>query len=73
MFGSSHHVEERQLNQMYDELSKEHSYLMNQLKTKTDEEGQKDLMKELTLVNGLMMNMLKLINVKRKNALKAHL
>ena len=54
-------------------MTKEQSYLMNQLRTRTNEEEQSDLMKQLTLVNSLTMNLLRLINLQRKCALKRNL
>ena len=67
------HLEEHYLNKMYEDMTKKQFYLMNQLKTKTSEEEQGDLMKQLTLVNSLTMNLLRLINLQRKCALKRNL
>ena len=67
------HLEEHHLNKMYEDMTKEQSYLMNQLRTRKNEEEQSDFMKQLTLVNSLTMNLLRLINLQRKCALKRNL
>ena len=67
------HLEEHHLDKMYEDMTKEQSHLMNQMKTRTSEEEQSDLMKQLTLVNSLTMNLLRLINLQRKCTLKRNL
>ena len=72
MFGGAR-MDETQLNRIYDDFSKEQASLMSELKMKHEEDKEKDIMKELTLINGLMMNTLRLINLKRKIHMKLNL
>ena len=67
------HLEEHHLNKMYEDMTREQAYLMSQLKTRTSDEEQSDLMKQLTLVNSLTMNLLRLVNLQRKCAFKRNL
>ena len=47
--------------------------LMTDLKTKQEEDKEKDIMKELTLINSIMMNTLRLINLRKKIHMKLNL
>ena len=67
------HLEEQQITRIYETMTNEQSYLMEQVKAKTSEEEQSDLMKELSIVNSLTMGLLRLRNMKRKHALKRNL
>ena len=58
------------LQRMYETVNRNHTTLLESLKSIVDEEKQKDAMKELQLVNGLMMNVIKLVNHKKKMKLK---
>ena len=58
MFGSR--IDDNQLERIYDDFSREQGMLMTDLKTKQEEDKEKDIMKELTLINSLMMNTLRL-------------
>ena len=61
---------EQKLNSMYDDLSKEQMKLLGELKTESSCDLSKDLQtqKQLSLLNTLMMNTLRLRNVKKKIA-----
>jgi hypothetical protein len=52
------------LNRLWDELSQEQLSLHNQLKN--SEKDNSDLQKQLSLVNGLMTNLVKLRNLRNK-------
>ncbi len=71
MFGSR--IDENQLERIYDDFSREQGMLMADLKTKQEEDKEKDIMKELTLINSLMMNTLRLINLRKKIRMKLNL
>ena len=57
------------LDRIYDELSKEQMRLMTDFKTDVNSEMTKDLstQKQLTLLNTIMMSVLRLRNLKKKN------
>lgn len=63
-------LSEDALQRMYETVNRNHTTLLESLKSIVDEEKQKDAMKELQLVNGLMMNVIKLVNHKKKMKLK---
>ena len=71
MFGSR--IDDNQLERIYDDFSREQGLLMTDLKTKQEEDKEKDIMKELTLINSLMMNTLRLINLRKKIRMKLNL
>ena len=71
MYGSR--LDDNQLDRIYDDFSREQGMLMTDLKTKQDEDKEKDIMKELTLINSLMMNTLRLINLRKKIGMKLNL
>ena len=71
MYGSR--IDDNQLERIYDDFSREQGMLMTDLKTKQDEDKEKDIMKELTLINSLMMNTLRLINLRKKIRMKLNL
>ena len=71
MFGSR--IDDNQLERIYDDFSREQGMLMTDLKTKQEEDKEKDIMKELTLINSLMMNTLRLINLRKKIRMKLNL
>jgi len=57
---------EQYLDKLYDDLSKEQQSLLTDIKTGTSESKEKDLQKQFTLLNTLMMNCLRLRNLKKK-------
>ena len=71
MYGSR--IDNNQLERIYDDFSREQGMLMADLKTKQEEDKEKDIMKELTLINSLMMNTLRLINLRKKIRMKVNL
>ena len=64
-------LNEYYLEQLYDTLSKEHMKLMTELKqNKDDTSKDRDIQKQITMVNSLMIGSLKLRNLKKKILLK---
>jgi hypothetical protein len=57
---------EQFLDKLYDDLSKEQQSLLTDIKTGTSDSKEKDLQKQFTLLNTLMMNTLRLRNLKKK-------
>jgi hypothetical protein len=57
---------EQFLDNLYDSLSKEQQSLLTDIKTGTSDSKEKDLQKQFTLLNTLMMNTLRLRNLKKK-------
>ena len=69
-------ISEQYLNKTYEDLNKEQMRLMNDLKSNSgeNEESSKevDIQKQLTLLNSLMREVLKLRNLRKKIILKGH-
>jgi hypothetical protein len=66
---------EQYLDKLYDDLSKEQMRLMTDLKNCKDPENnkkEKDIQKQLTFLNTLMINTLRFRNLKRDILLKAN-
>lgn len=63
---------EQHLVKLYDDLVKEHQRLMTDMKNITEESMTKesDIQRQLTIVNSLMTNVLKLRNIKKKIQMK---
>ena len=63
---------EQFLTKMYDDFQREHQRLLTEMKNLTPESMDKesDIQKQITLINTLMTNILKLRNFKKKIALK---
>jgi hypothetical protein len=59
-------ITEQSLTRMYDDLQKEQSRLTNDLKTGTDTVKEKDIMKQISIINSLIMNILKLRNLRKR-------
>jgi hypothetical protein len=57
---------EQYLDNLYDNLSREQQSLLTDIKTGTSDSKEKDLQKQFTLLNTLMMNTLRLRNLKKK-------
>ena len=67
---------ESYLDKMYDDLSKEQMRLLTDMKNTKDADGeikQQDIQKQLSFLNTLMLNTLRLRNLKKKIALRANL
>jgi hypothetical protein len=59
-------ITEQSLTRMYDDLQKEQSRLTNDLKTGSDVVKEKDILKQVTIINSLIMNILKLRNLRKR-------
>jgi hypothetical protein len=57
---------EQYLDKLYDDLSREQTSLLTDIKTGTSDSKEKDLQKQFSLLNTLMMNTLRLRNLKKK-------
>jgi hypothetical protein len=68
MFGTE--INESYLDRIYDDFSKEQSKLMEQIKQNTEQKKEQDITKQITILNTLMMSILRFRNLKRKQALK---
>jgi hypothetical protein len=64
MFGRE--LNEQYLNNLYEDLQKEQMTLMTDMKTDTSTEKEKDITKQLTLLNTLMLNIMRLRNLKKQ-------
>jgi len=66
---SSSDITEQYLNKFYEDLHKEQLNLMNNIKTASsdseDKSKDKDITKQISLINALMMGALRLRNVKK--------
>jgi hypothetical protein len=71
-FGSD--ISEQYLNKLYEDLHKEQMSLMNSIKNTTDvmenKDKERDITKQITLINGLMMGSLRLRNVRKASIAK---
>jgi hypothetical protein len=73
MFGCD--LTESYLDKMYDDLSKEQMRLLTDMKNTKDADGeikQQDIQKQLSFLNTLMINTLRLRNLKKKISLRAN-
>ncbi len=59
-------ITEQSLTRMYDDLQKEQSRLTNDLKTGSDVVKEKDIMKQISIINSLITNILKLRNLRKR-------
>jgi virulence-associated protein VapD len=59
-------ITEQSLTRMYDDLQKEQSRLTNDLKTGSDVVKEKDILKQVTIINSLIMSILKLRNLRKR-------
>jgi hypothetical protein len=59
-------LSEQYLDKLYDDLSREQQSLLTDIKTGTSDSKEKDLQKQFSLLNTLMMNTLRLRNLKKK-------
>jgi hypothetical protein len=64
---------EQYLNKVFDDCSKEQMRLLNDMKTATDDSKEKDIQKQLTLLNQLVSASLRLRNLKKSIIQKANL
>jgi hypothetical protein len=70
-------MNEQYLEKLYEDLSKEQMKLLNEMKNckgqAEDTSKEKDIQKQLTLYNTLMINTLRLRNLKRQIGLKMNI
>ena len=59
-------ITEQFLDKLYDDLSKEQSRILNDIKTDRSNTKEKDQYQQLNVINSLMINSLKLRNLKKK-------
>jgi hypothetical protein len=58
-------INEQYLNRLYEDLAKEQMKLMGDMKTGCDTDKEKQIHKQLTFINTLMINTLRLRNLKK--------
>lgn len=58
-------ITEQYLNKVYEDLQKEQMSLMNDLKTGCGEEKERDVTKQMTHLNSLLMGVLRFRNLKK--------
>lgn len=66
-------ITEQYLDKVYEDLSKENNTLLNKMKNTTLETNEKQttcIMKEVSCINYLLINVMKLKNIKKANKLK---
>ena len=68
MFNCGTDLTEQSLNQIYDVISKEQMNHMNTIKTskELDEKREKSIQKQLSLLNTIMISILRLRNIQKK-------
>jgi hypothetical protein len=59
-------ITEQYLNRFYEDLQKEQMTLMNEMKLGCDAEKERDITKQISLINTLLINSLRLRNVRQK-------
>ena len=61
-------ITEQHLNKIWEDFSKEQMRLMGDIKTGKDEGEEKDIHKQLTHINTIMMAVIRLRNIKKKKS-----
>jgi len=61
-------ITEQSLNKIWEDFSKEQMRLMGDIKTGKDEAEEKDIHKQLTQINAIMMGLIRLRNIKKKKS-----
>ena len=59
-------INEQYLNKVYEDLSREQMFLMNSMKTQTNNEKDKLITKQITQINTLMLSCLRLRNIRKE-------
>jgi hypothetical protein len=59
-------ITEQYLNRFYEDLQKEQMRLLNDIKTGVEPQKEKEISKQITLINNLLINCLRLRNVRQK-------
>lgn len=63
-------INENYLNKCWEDFSREQMRLMTDIKTGKAEDDEKRIQRELTLINGLMVSLMRLRNLKKKESSK---
>jgi hypothetical protein len=56
------------LDKLYDDLNKEHKKLMNELKSSAEPVNEREKYQQISTINAINLNVIKLKNIKRKLA-----
>jgi len=59
-------ITEQYLNRFYEELQKEQMTLMNEIKLGCDSKKESDITRQITIINTLLINSLRLRNIRQK-------
>ena len=59
-------ISENYLNRCWEDFSREQMRLMTDIKTGKEDSEEKKLQKELTLINGIMISLMRLRNLKKQ-------
>jgi hypothetical protein len=65
-------ISEQTLNRIYEDLQKEQMRLMNEIKTASDMGREKETQKQITMINTININVLRLRNLRKQIAEKAN-
>ena len=65
-------ISEQVLNRMYEDLQKEQMKLMNDIKMMNDVGKEKETQKQITLINNININILRLRNLRKQLAEKSN-
>ena len=65
-------ISEQTLNRMYEDLQKEQMKLMNDIKTTNDVGREKETQKQITMINTININVLRLRNLRKQLAEKSN-
>lgn len=65
-------ISEQTLNRIYEDLQKEQMRLMNEIKTASDMGREKETQKQITMINTININVLRLRNLRKQIVEKAN-
>ena len=65
-------ISEQTLNRIYEDLQREQMKLMNDIKTTNDVGREKETQKQITMINNININVLRLRNLRKQLAEKAN-
>jgi hypothetical protein len=63
-------INENYLNRSWEDFSREQMRIMTDIKTGKEDESEKRLQRELTLINSIMISLMRLRNLKKKDSSK---
>jgi hypothetical protein len=63
-------ITEQYLNQVYDALQREQLKLMNDMKSGNSEAKEKEITKQITTINTINLNIMRLRNIRKKKDLE---